>query len=101
VIDDFCKRLWWPAPAASIGRWLLGLKWPVTATQTGEHQASDPGCAPDWQLIDRELSSDPLHADSLILLNTNDHRMEALGDSRLVFQCPADLEHWLNRIETA
>jgi hypothetical protein len=53
VIDDFCKQLVACHPA-SIGRWLLGL--------TG------PAAAMTWQLLDRELSSDPLHADSVILL---------------------------------
>jgi len=55
VIDDFCKRLVAQHPA-SIGRWLLGIS------------AADQQGGPEWQLLDRELSSDPQHADSVILL---------------------------------
>jgi hypothetical protein len=47
VIDDFCKQL------------------------VARHPASAPGPTPDWQLLDRELSSEPLHADSVVLLPTN------------------------------
>lgn len=58
VIDDFCKQLVARHPA-SIGRWVLGLTGPPADEAT-----------PNWQLLDRELSSDPLHADSVILLPT-------------------------------
>ena len=55
MIDDFCKRLVARHPA-SVGRWVLSLT-----------DGLPPPAGP-WQLLDRELSSDPLHADSVILL---------------------------------
>jgi len=76
VIDDFCKQLVARHPA-SIGRWLLGLLGPASVSQAGDPAGSDPGHAPDWQLLDRELSSDPLHADSVILLPASGDRSEA------------------------
>jgi predicted transposase/invertase (TIGR01784 family) len=76
VIDDFCKQLVARHPA-SISRWLLGLTGAVPATQAGEQPASAPGCATDWQLLDRELSSEPLHADSVVLLPASGNRSEA------------------------
>jgi predicted transposase/invertase (TIGR01784 family) len=76
VIDDFCKQLVARHPA-SISRWLLGLTGSVPATPAGEQPASAPGCATDWQLLDRELSSEPLHADSVVLLPASGNRSEA------------------------
>jgi predicted transposase/invertase (TIGR01784 family) len=76
VIDDFCKQLVARHPA-SISRWLLGLTGSVSARQAGEQPASAPGCATDWQLLDRELSSEPLHADSVVLLPASGNRSEA------------------------
>ena len=61
VIDDFCKQLVARHPA-SISRWLLGL----TAAEPSSARAIDTNQT--WQLLDRELSSDALHADSVILL---------------------------------
>lgn len=58
MIDDFCKRLVARHPA-SVGGWVLGLIAPA---------APPPAPSSAWQLLDRELSSDPLHADSVILL---------------------------------
>lgn len=65
MTDDFCKQLVARHPA-SISRWLLALTEPVQPAP-----ADGPGPIPNWQLLDRELSSDPLHADSVILLPTN------------------------------
>ena len=59
VIDDFCKQLVARHPA-SISRWLLGL----TAAEPSSARAIDTNQT--WQLLDRELSSDALHADSLM-----------------------------------
>ena len=59
VIDDFCKQLVARHPA-SIGCWLLGL----TAADPSSARAIDTNQT--WQLLDRELSSDALHADSLM-----------------------------------
>ena len=56
---------------ASISRWLLGLTEPVSAPQSGEHPAGEPGCAPDWRLLDRERNTETQHANSVILLPTN------------------------------
>ncbi len=58
MIDDFCKRLVASHPA-SVSRWVLSLTAPNTA--------APPPSAP-WRLLDRELSSEPLHADAVILL---------------------------------
>ena len=60
MIDDFCKQLVARHPA-SISRWLLGL----TAAEPSSARAIDTNQT--WQLLDRELSSDALHADSVIL----------------------------------
>jgi predicted transposase/invertase (TIGR01784 family) len=76
VIDDFCKQLVARHPA-SISRWLLGLTGSVSGSQAGEQPASPPGCVTDWQLLDRELSSEPLHADSVVLLPASGNRSEA------------------------
>ena len=59
VIDDFCKQLVARHPA-SISRWLLGL----SAAAPSSARAIDTNQT--WQLLDRELSSDALHADSLM-----------------------------------
>ena len=59
VIDDFCKQLVARHPA-SISRWLLGL----TAAEPSSGRAIDTNQT--WQLLDRELSSDALHADALM-----------------------------------
>ena len=59
VIDDFCKQLVARHPA-SIGCWLLGL----TAAEPSSARAIDTNQT--WQLLDRELSSDALHADSVM-----------------------------------
>ena len=59
VIDDFCKQLVARHPA-SIGCWLLGL----TAADPSSARAIDTNQT--WQLLDRELSSDALHADALM-----------------------------------
>ena len=61
MIDDFCKQLVARHPA-SISRWLLELTEPVPPAP-----ADGPGPIPDWQLLDRELSSDPLHTAAPIL----------------------------------
>ncbi|MCS5692912.1 DUF4351 domain-containing protein [Cyanobium sp. FGCU-6] len=58
MIDDFCKRLVASHPA-SVSRWVLSLTAPNTA--------APPPSAP-WRLLDRELSSEPLRADAVILL---------------------------------
>lgn len=60
VIDDFCKQLVARHPA-SIGCWLLGL----TAAEPSSARAIDTNQT--WQLLDRELSSDALHADSVMV----------------------------------
>ncbi len=57
VIDDFCKQLVARHPA-SVGGWVLG--------RIAEAEA--PAGGGSWQLLDRELSSAPLHADSVVLL---------------------------------
>lgn len=59
MIDDFCKQLVARHPA-SIGCWLLGL----TAAEPSSARAIDTNQT--WQLLDRELSSDALHADSVM-----------------------------------
>ena len=59
VIDDFCKQLVARHPA-SISSWLLGL----TAAAPSSARAIDTNQT--WQLLDRELSSDALHADALM-----------------------------------
>ena len=59
VIDDFCKQLVARHPA-SIGCWLLGL----TAADPSSARAIDTNQT--WQLLDRELSSDAHHADSVM-----------------------------------
>jgi predicted transposase YdaD len=59
VIDDFCKQLVARHPA-SISRWLLGL----TAAEPSSARAIDTNQT--WQLLDRELSSDAHHADSVM-----------------------------------
>jgi hypothetical protein len=61
VIDDFCKRLVARHPA-SIGRWLLEVAAPPDPPPPPGHAAAE------WKLLDRELSSEPLHADSVVLL---------------------------------
>lgn len=57
MIDDFCKQLVQRHPA-SVGRWVLS------------QIADAPALRPDgsWQVLDRELSSAPVHADSVVLL---------------------------------
>jgi len=94
VIDDFCKQLVARHPA-SIGRWLLGL----TAAEPSSARAIDTN--PTWQLLDRELSSDPLHADSVILLPADPGRSGA-PILHLEFQTRPDalmaermLEYWI------
>lgn len=57
MIDDFCKQLVARQPAC-VGRWVLD--------SIAEAEAPAGGGA--WQLLDRELSSAPLHADSVVLL---------------------------------
>ena len=57
MIDDFCKQLVARHPA-SVGRWVLG----------SIAEAEAPAGSGAWQLLDRELSSAPLHADSVVLL---------------------------------
>jgi len=57
VIDDFCKQLVARHPA-SVSRWVLG--------RIAEPE--QPAVGGSWQLLDRELSSAPLHADSVVLL---------------------------------
>lgn len=70
MIDDFCKQLVARHPA-SIGRWVMGLRAAPKEAQVEVEAETEPAeAAPDWQLLDRELSSDPLHADSVILLPT-------------------------------
>jgi len=61
VIDDFCKQLVARHPA-SVGRWVLG-----RIAEDNPLGASDSGGS-TWQLLDRELSTAPLHADSVVLL---------------------------------
>jgi len=94
VIDDFCKQLVARHPA-SIGRWVLGL----TAAEPSSARAIDTN--PTWQLLDRELSSDPLHADSVILLPADPGRSGA-PILHLEFQTRPDalmaermLEYWI------
>lgn len=94
MIDDFCKQLVARHPA-SIGRWLLGL----TAAEPSSARAIDTN--PTWQLLDRELSSDPLHADSVILLPADPGRSGA-PILHLEFQTRPDalmaermLEYWI------
>jgi len=94
VIDEFCKQLVARHPA-SIGRWLLGL----TAAEPSSARAIDTN--PTWQLLDRELSSDPLHADSVILLPADPGRSGA-PILHLEFQTRPDalmaermLEYWI------
>ena len=87
VIDDFCKQLVLQHPA-SVGQWVLS------------QIAEPPPLNPDgsWQVLDRELSSAPLHADSVVLLP------EAGSESilHLEFQTRPDaliaermLEYWI------
>jgi len=57
VIDDFCKQLVARHPA-SVSRWVLGR---IAAPE-------QPAVGGSWQLLDRELSSAPLHADSVVLV---------------------------------
>lgn len=94
MIDDFCKQLVARHPA-SIGRWVLGL----TAAEPSSARAIDTN--PTWQLLDRELSSDPLHADSVILLPADPGRSGA-PILHLEFQTRPDalmaermLEYWI------
>jgi len=61
VIDDFCKQLVARHPA-SVGSWVLG-----RIADDNPLGASDSGGS-TWQLLDRELSTAPLHADSVVLL---------------------------------
>jgi predicted transposase/invertase (TIGR01784 family) len=61
VIDDFCKQLVARHPA-SVGRWVLG-----RIAEDNPLGASDSSGS-TWQLLDRELSTAPLHADSVVLL---------------------------------
>lgn len=61
MIDDFCKQLVARHPA-SVGRWVLG-----RIAEDNPLGASDSGGS-TWQLLDRELSTAPLHADSVVLL---------------------------------
>ncbi len=106
MIDDFCKQLVARHPA-SIGRWLLGLRAaPKEAKAEAEAETEAAEGAPDWQLLDRELSSDPLHADSVILLPAVRSRSgSALSETpilHLEFQTRPDalmaermLEYWI------
>lgn len=61
MIDDFCKQLVARHPA-SVGRWVLG-----RIAEDNPLGASDSGGS-TWQLLDRELGTAPLHADSVVLL---------------------------------
>ena len=61
MIDDFCKQLVARHPA-SVGRWVLG-----RIAEDNPLGASDSSGS-TWQLLDRELSTAPLHADSVVLL---------------------------------
>lgn len=61
MIDDFCKQLVARHPA-SVGSWVLG-----RIADDNPLGASDSGGS-TWQLLDRELSTAPLHADSVVLL---------------------------------
>ncbi|MFM7634601.1 MAG: hypothetical protein ACKO7Z_03265, partial [Cyanobacteriota bacterium] len=63
MIDDFCKRLVARHPAG-VGLWLLSVLDPAEAA-AAQPPAAQGG---QWTLLDRELSSDPLHANSVILL---------------------------------
>ena len=104
MIDDFCKQLVARHPA-SIGRWVLGLR-AAPKKAKAEAEAETVEGAPDWQLLDRELSSDPLHADSVILLPAFRNRSgSALSETpilHLEFQTRPDalmaermLEYWM------
>ena len=66
MIDDFCKQLVVRHPA-SVGVWVLRLL--AQAEGSTPEQISTAAIADaNWQVLDRELSSAPLHADSVILL---------------------------------
>lgn len=58
MIDDFCKQLVARHPA-SVGGWVLS-----RIAEAEPHGAGNG----TWQLLDRELSGAPLHADSVVLL---------------------------------
>lgn len=86
MIDDFCKQLVAQHPE-SVGGWVLRV--------TQGKQASEPQ---GWQLLDRELSSAPLHADSVVLLP----QAESASILHLEFQTRPDrliaermLEYWI------
>lgn len=61
MIDDFCKQLVARHPA-SVGGWVLSR---IAETEAPNSSLSS---SRSWQLLDRELSSAPLHADSVVLL---------------------------------
>jgi len=89
LIDDFCKQLVARHPA-SIGCWVLAITQPNDTSP--QHTAN-------WSLLDRELSSDPLHADSVILLPQTGQGAPLL---HLEFQTRPDpamaermLEYWI------
>ncbi len=91
MIDDFCKQLVARHPA-SVGRWILSVVGHADPPEAGERA---------WTLLDRELSSAPLHADSVILLpaTTNAASVPML---HLEFQTRPDvaiaermLEYWI------
>jgi predicted transposase/invertase (TIGR01784 family) len=67
VIDDFCKQLVVRHPA-SIGGWVLRLLAQAEGSTTSEPVFTAAIADANWQVLDRELSSAPLHADSVILL---------------------------------
>lgn len=74
MIDDFCKLLVARHPA-SVGRWLLSILDPTSWQPGADQQTPDPPAAAQpaalsgpWQLLDRELSREPLRADSVILM---------------------------------
>ncbi|MFZ9267267.1 MAG: hypothetical protein ACO23P_10985, partial [Vulcanococcus sp.] len=86
MIDDFCKQLVAQHPE-SVGGWVLRV--------TQGWQASEPQ---GWELLDRELSSAPLHADSVVLLP----QAESASILHLEFQTRPDrliaermLEYWI------
>jgi len=86
VIDDFCKQLVSQHPE-SVSRWVLSVTQGTPAPVTQ-----------GWQLLDRELSSAPLHADSVVLLP----QAEGASILHLEFQTRPDrriaermLEYWI------
>ena len=66
VIDDFCKQLVVRHPD-SVGCWVLSLMAQAEGS-TPEQVSTAASADANWQVLDRELSSAPLHADSVIHL---------------------------------